>query len=105
MKSSMYMYQSPIRKCKLEIIDQVKHLPAGKKTDTAAKLQILPSKKQGCLQSNYVVGSSKESSKCQRDHTHIDIDSALFQWLIDARAQSLPISRKIPKAKVEEPSS
>lgn len=99
-------YQSLTIKRKLEIIDQVEHMPPGKrKKDVAAEFDIPQStlstilKDKDSLRANDVIGNK---TKRQRNPTRLDIDATLFQWFTAARSQSIPISGEILKAKAEE---
>lgn len=100
-------YQSLTIKRKLEIIERVEHLPPHKKKkDIAAEFGIPQStlstilKNKDSLQANDVAGGKKK--KRVRTPTKLDVDVALFQWFSAARAQSIPISGEILKAKAEE---
>ena len=92
-------------KRKLEII--VNSLPPDKKKkDVASEYGIAPStlstilKDKEKLRPSAVVGNFKK--KRHRDLTRPEIDTALFQWFTATRAQSIPISGEILKAKAEE---
>ena len=105
MKTSRY--QSLTVKRKLEIIDRVENLPPGKKKkDVASEFKIPPStlstilKNKDVLKSSSGIANSKK--KCQREPTRVDVDTALFQWFTAARANNIPISGEILKAKAEE---
>lgn len=49
---------------------------------------------------SYISGNSNK--KCHRDSTNPVVDTALYQWFTAARADSIPISGEILKAKAEE---
>ena len=100
-------YQSLTIKRKLEIIDLVDNAPPGKKKkDIASEAGIPPStlstilKNRDVLKASHTFGSS--TKKRNRDPSRLDVDAALFQWFTAARAQSVPISGEVLKAKAEE---
>ena len=100
-------YQSITIKCKLEIIDLVDKVPAGKKKKDIASGVGIPAstlstilKNRDVLQASHAFESSKK--KRNRDPSRPDVDAALFQWFTAARAQSVPISSEILKTKAEE---
>ena len=100
-------YQSLTIKRKLEIIDLVDNAPPGKKKkDIASEAGIPPStlstilKNRDVLKAIHTFGSS--TKKRNRDPSRLDVDAALFQWFTAARAQSVPISGEVLKAKAEE---
>ena len=100
-------YQSLTIKRKLEIIDLVDNAPPGKKKkDIASEAGIPPStlstilKNRDVLKVSHTFGSS--TKKRNRDPSRLDVDAALFQWFTAARAQSVPISGEVLKAKAEE---
>ena len=100
-------YQSLTVKRKLEIIDLVEKARPGKtKKEIAAELSIPPStlntilKNKATLRNSHAFGSAKKMQ--HRDSSRADVDTALFQWFTAARAQSVPISGEIMKAKAEE---
>ena len=89
-------------KQKLEIINLVEKAPqANKKKDIAAELSVPSStfstilKNKATLKESHSFGCT--SKKRQRDPSQADVDMALFQWSIAARAQSVPISGKVMK--------
>ena len=100
-------YQSLSIKRKLEIIDAVEKAPAGKKKKEIATEFRIPTstlcgilKKKGELKESMSYG--RNSRKRNRGSSQADVDAALFQWFSAARAQSVPISGDILKAKAEE---
>ena len=102
MKTSRYLTV----KRKLEIIDRVKNLPPGKKKkDVASEFKIPPSTLSTILKNKDILKSSSgiaNSKKRQREPTRVYVDAALFQWFTAARANNIPISGEILKAKAEE---
>lgn len=100
-------YQSLTIKRKLEIIDLVDQAPPGKKKKDIANEAGIPAstlstllKNRDSLRAGHATGSNKK--KRARDPVRPDVDAALFQWFSAARAQSVPISGEILKAKAEE---
>ena len=100
-------YQSLTVKNKLAIINLVKKEPPGKKKkDIASEVGIPAStlstilKIMDVLKASHTFGSSKK--KCNCNPSRPDVDVALFQWFTGTRAQSVPISGEVLKAKAEE---
>jgi len=57
-------------------------------------------KNKETLKRQHILGSSKKLRL--KGSTKPDVDAALFKWFTAARAQSVPISGEILKAKAEE---
>ena len=100
-------YQSLTIKRKLEILDTLENLPPGKKKkDVATDFNIPAStlstilKNKDSIRASHALGSSKK--KRMRDPTRLDVDSALFQWFTEARAQGVPISGEILRSVAEQ---
>ena len=99
--------QSLTFKRKLEIINLVEKAPQAKtKKDIAAELSVPSSifstilKNKATLKESHAFGCTNK--KRQRDPSQADVDMALFQWFTAARAQSVPISGKVMKARAKE---
>lgn len=99
-------YRSISIKRKHEIIDRVENLQRKRKKDIAQEFKIPAStlstilKNKDSLRKCHTFGGSKRM-RC-KDPTRTDVDAALYQWFTAARAQSIPISGEILKAKAEE---
>ena len=105
--ASKQKYKSLSVKQKLEILERLDHLPAHKKKkDIAAEFGIPCStlstilKNKETLKRQHALGSSKKFRL--KESTKPDVDATLFQWFTAARAQSVPLSGEILKAKAEE---
>ena len=100
-------YLSLTIKRKLEIISAVEKVPASKKKkEIAAEFGIPPStlssiiKKKDSLKAAATFGS--KGKKRNRDPSRPDVDEALYIWFSAARAQSVPLSGEMLKAKAED---
>ena len=101
------VYKSLTIKRKLEIINAVeKAPPTKKKKEIAAEFDIPPStlstimKKKDSLKEKATFGS--KGKKRNRDPSRLDVDEALYVWFSAARAQSVPLSGEMLKAKAED---
>ena len=95
-------------KWKLEIIDLVEQArPGKKKKEIAAELWSIPLstlstilKNKAALRACHTFDNTNKMR--HRDPSQTDVDTAFFQWFLAARAQSVPVSGEIMKAKAEE---
>ena len=101
------VYKSLTIRRKLEIVNAVEKAPPTKtKKEIAAEFDIPPStlstimKKKDSLKTMATHGSTKK--KRNRDPSRTDVDEALYIWFSAARAQSVPLSGEMLKAKAED---
>jgi hypothetical protein len=99
--------QTLLLKRKIELIEAVEKMPAGKKKDIAAEFGIVPNTLSTILKDKekyrrvFYGGQANVNKQRQHVAAYNDIDEAILRWFSSARLDNVPISGPILTAKAE----